>query len=395
MRRPSLCFYVALFLFLYWTSSCTLFVEGFLVAVSAAFIIRHVLAKYALSDPPAKAAILITGCSSGFGRMFALRLAARGVLVFAGVRSKTDGENLILQSKSDANHSSENIVPLMLDVTKDDQISKAVDSVRQVFAQRRGEGYGLYAIVNNAGVLSVDPVEIMPMRKIQQSFEVNTMGPIKITRAFLPLLREWNRQPQQPRASSSSSTSSTSSSPVNSGSRSTQAKVVFISSVLALGSVPFLSVYSATKQAVEAIADGFRFELAPQNIRVSILQPGGFATNLSSSYRETRLDQTTSAFLDKRKPASPASSPSLSRSTQEFYSVAYARFLDGVIGQLGSLPEASPVYRALCSVLFCRLPAPVRVLVGLDACLMALCCLLLPDSVLGWVVSLYFWGTQQ
>ncbi|MBV8637589.1 MAG: SDR family NAD(P)-dependent oxidoreductase [Candidatus Eremiobacteraeota bacterium] len=171
--------------------------------------------------------IIVTGASTGIGYATALRLAESGALVFAGVRKEADRERM------SAVHA--NIRPIILDVTVRADVVRAVDVVR-------ASGSPLRAIVNNAGIAVAGPLEFLPVEALRNQFEVNVIGPIALTQAALPLLRE------------------------------TSGRVVFIGSIASRLSAPFVGPYSASKSALASLADALRQELAPFGISVSLLE---------------------------------------------------------------------------------------------------------------------------
>jgi NAD(P)-dependent dehydrogenase (short-subunit alcohol dehydrogenase family) len=181
--------------------------------------------------------VLITGTSSGIGRSSALTLAAAGWKVFAGVRKAADGNSLLAEAEGE-------IIPLKLDVARQDSVASAIE---RLTAKSGGELHGL---VNNAGVYLPGPLELMSPAEIEQSIAVNLTGLLFVTRACLPLLR------------------------------SARGRIVNISSISGLIALPGVSVYAATKHAVEAITDSLRVELMPFGVRVIAIEPGGVRTPL-------------------------------------------------------------------------------------------------------------------
>src|SRR5579864_668707 len=117
--------------------------------------------------------IVITGASSGIGEACALRLDQLGFRVFAGVRNPADGETLRKKA-------SERLTPVLLDVTSEHSIARAVKTV--------GEA-PLAGLVNNAGIVVAGPVELVPIAQWRKQFEINVIGQVAVTQAFLPLLR--------------------------------------------------------------------------------------------------------------------------------------------------------------------------------------------------------------
>lgn len=176
-------------------------------------------------------AVVVTGASSGIGRATALLLDANGYRVFAGVRTERDGEAL-------REEASESLTPLHLDVTSEDSITQAVALVRGDVA---GELFGL---VNNAGVSLNGPLELLRVSDMRTLMEVNVLGLLAVTRAFIPLLRK------------------------------ARGRLVNISSGHGLLALPDKSVYAASKFAVQAISDSLRLELRPFGVSVSNLVVG-------------------------------------------------------------------------------------------------------------------------
>lgn len=197
-----------------------------------------------------KGAIVITGASTGIGRACAIHFANAGYHVFAGVRKHEDGECLIADVGTMQEHRVK-ITPLMLDVTDGAQIAAAVD----VVAAEAGAD-GVHALINNAGYVVPAPVEIVPIEDLRQQLEINTIGLVAVTQAFLPLLRQT----------------------AQSGSQHHPVTIVNMSSVSGLSSFPLTGPYSASKYAVEALTDALRVELRPWKIRVVAIEPGPVAT---------------------------------------------------------------------------------------------------------------------
>lgn len=181
-------------------------------------------------------AVVVTGASSGIGAATALRLEREGHRVYAGVRRKKDGEALKKQA-------SDRLQPIMLDVTEAGSLAAAAERVSADVGDE-----GLAALVNNAGIAVMGPLEFLPLDRIREQLEVNVVGVIAATQAFLPLLR---RRP---------------------------GRIVNVGSLSGLMAAPFLGAYSASKFALEGVTDALRMELSPWNIRVSIVEPSNTAT---------------------------------------------------------------------------------------------------------------------
>jgi len=182
-------------------------------------------------------AIVITGASSGIGKATALHLDQLGFRVFAGVRKEADGQAL-------SDEASDKLTPILLDVTDDDSIAAAVRTVTEAPSAR------LFGLVNNAGLSINGPLELVPLTEIKKLMDVNVIGLLAVTKAFLPLLRE------------------------------SQGRIVNISSGHGLLAIPDKSAYAASKFAVQAISDALRVELRPFGVSVSCLAVGKVDTEV-------------------------------------------------------------------------------------------------------------------
>ncbi|MGH7998606.1 MAG: SDR family oxidoreductase [Brasilonema sp.] len=185
-----------------------------------------------MSDKQTFGAVVITGASSGIGEASAIYLDKLGYQVFAGVRRNADGEQLIRKT-------SVRLTPLLLDVTDEASIIAAANTVSAAL-----NTVGLVGLVNNAGITIVGPLEFLPVAELRKQLEVNVIGQIAVTQAFLPLLRK------------------------------AQGRVINMSSDLGKISAPLRGPYCASKFALEALTDALRMELQPWGIEVSIIQPG-------------------------------------------------------------------------------------------------------------------------
>jgi len=182
--------------------------------------------------------VVVTGASTGIGRATALRLAALGFRVLAGVRRPPDGERLV----SDASGA---LTTLTLDVTDDGSIEAAAGEV-----ERAAGAAGLRGLVNNAGIAEPAPVELLPLDVLRRQLEVNVVGQVAVTQALLPLLRR------------------------------ARGRIVNVSSVGGRVSSPALGAYSASKFALEALSDSLRIELRPWGIDVVVVEPGSIRTEI-------------------------------------------------------------------------------------------------------------------
>ena len=195
---------------------------------------------------------LVTGASSGIGRATALRLAAAGHHVYAGVRNAADGQQLA-GAAADGQ-----LTPLILDVTDAAHIADAAAAVAAHTA-----GTGLDGLVNNAGIGLACPAELVPLDTFRRQLEVNVTGQLAVTQAFLPMLRR------------------------------AQGRIVVVGTIGVRFSPPFAGPLDATKAAITAIADALRQELAPWRVRVVLIEPASI--NSSAAGKVTRDAATAMA----------------------------------------------------------------------------------------------------
>ncbi len=174
--------------------------------------------------------ILMTGASSGIGKDAAVYWAKAGHQVIAGVRRSEDGEHL--------RNLNPNIEPLILDVTKQDQIAQAWGKISS-----RQSSVGSFNLVNNAGIAVTGPFEALPTEDLRYQFEVNFFGVAQMIRTFLPLLRQ------------------------------TQGRIINVSSVAGKLATPYMSPYCASKFALEGFSDSLRRELKPFGVKVILVEP--------------------------------------------------------------------------------------------------------------------------
>jgi NAD(P)-dependent dehydrogenase (short-subunit alcohol dehydrogenase family) len=180
--------------------------------------------------------VVITGASTGIGRACALHMDRLGWCVFAGIRKDADAASLRAEA-------SERLTPLILDVTDTAAIGEALRVVKEALGAQ-----GLSGLVNNAGIPYGGPVEFLVLDEVRRTFEVNFFGLIAVTQAFLPLLRAG------------------------------RGRIVNMSSNSGMVAMPFVSPYSSSKFAMEALSDSLRVELHPWKIHVSVIQPGAIDT---------------------------------------------------------------------------------------------------------------------
>jgi NAD(P)-dependent dehydrogenase (short-subunit alcohol dehydrogenase family) len=174
--------------------------------------------------------ILVTGASTGIGWATSLNLAEKGWRVFAAVRKEADAQKLL-----DA--SSNKVTPVIMDIVDYESVKRAKRGIEKALG-----GAGLDALFNNAGISVQGPLEIIPIELFEQQIRVNVFGHIFVTQTFLPLLRK------------------------------AQGNIVFTSSESGKMTLPLMGPYSASKFALEAVANAFRIELRPWKVRVSLVE---------------------------------------------------------------------------------------------------------------------------
>ncbi len=188
---------------------------------------------------------LITGASTGIGRATALRLAASGWTVLAGVRDPDAGERLVAEAGTSSG-SSGRLLPLALEVTDAAQVAAAAERVAQESeASSRG---GLDALVNNAGIGIGGPLELVSAEDLRKQFDVNVFAQVAVTQAMLPALRRAG------------------------------GRIVFVSSIGGRVAMAFTAPYAASKHAIEAFGDALRVELRTSGVQVALVEPGSVAT---------------------------------------------------------------------------------------------------------------------
>jgi len=187
----------------------------------------------------AQKAVLITGASTGIGRLTAEQLAADGYFVYAGARKAGDLEAL---NKID------NIMAVRLDVTVQEEIDAAVKLIES-------EGRGLWGVVNNAGINIIDPLIEARESDLKFLFDVNVFGIFRVTKAFAPMIIE------------------------------AEGRIVNISSIAGVlsGGLPAYGPYFMSKHAVEAYTDQLSFEMASFGVKVSAVEPGNFGSAIGTS----------------------------------------------------------------------------------------------------------------
>jgi NAD(P)-dependent dehydrogenase (short-subunit alcohol dehydrogenase family) len=283
------------------------------------------------SGAPPRGAVVITGASSGIGRTCALSLDALGFRVFAGVRKSSDGESL-------RRVSSARLTTLFIDVTDEQSIAAAAEEV-----SREVGDAGLVGLVNNAGIAIPGPLEYLPLEELRRQIEINLVGQLAVTQAFLPLLRR------------------------------ARGRMVNVSSLAGKLSTPFNGAYGAAKHGMEALSDTLRMELAPWGIQVSVVEPGAIATHMPK-----KLSRDAQAVLG-----------SLPSEGRERYGSAFETYVRVLAehAQSGSPPEV--VSQKIIHALTARTPR-TRYPAGAHARRLLTLYRLLPDRLFDQVIFRFF-----
>jgi len=187
--------------------------------------------------------VLITGTSTGFGRVTPELLAARGWRVFAAMRDlkRKDPPERALKDAG----LSERVTFVQLDVTDPASIEAAVATLLSK------TGNTLDAVVHNAGIAVAGVLEDLPDADIRRVMETNFFGVLKLTRALLPIFRAQGR-----------------------------GRIVLLSSQAALAGQPGNSMYCASKWALEGWAESLAYEVDPFGIDVVLIEPGPYRTEI-------------------------------------------------------------------------------------------------------------------
>lgn len=278
-------------------------------------------------------AVVITGASTGIGAACALHLDRLGFAVFAGVRKSEDG--LALQTSG-----SDRLVPVELDVTDLTTIRRAQAVVSEATKDR-----GLFGLINNAGIAVVGPLEAVPISDFRQQLEVNVIGQVAVTQAFLPLVRQ------------------------------ARGRIINMGSIAGLSTMPLMGPYSASKFALEAITDALRLEVQQWGIHVSIVEPGAIATPIWNKSTIEAAEREAATETELRTLYKPV--------------VAAVR---KVVGEASKRAISSDAVATVVEEALTASSPKTRYLVGTDAKLRALMVKLLPDRIsdrmLTWILKL-------
>ncbi len=201
-------------------------------------------------------AVVVTGASAGIGRKVTETLAASGFHVFAGARKAADMEAL---------NALPNVTGVRLDVNSSADVAAAVETVR-------ASGHVLHGLVNNAGVVVIDPVLSTTAEDFDFQMQANVYGVFRVTKAFAPLVIE------------------------------ARGRILNVSSISAFLSDPATAAYTMSKLAVEGFTNVLATELAPQGVAVIAIEPGAYNTGILKPALERSKTKGFSADRSAMKP---------------------------------------------------------------------------------------------
>jgi NAD(P)-dependent dehydrogenase (short-subunit alcohol dehydrogenase family) len=196
-----------------------------------AAVLAVVITQSAVAQDSTKVkAVLVTGASSGVGLAITEYLAGHGFYVYAGARKEEDLKRL---------NTMKNVSSVRLDVTKQADVDAAVQFVTK-------QGRGLFGVINNAGVASIGELTQTSDQDVLWQYDINVMGPLRVNRAFLPLLKQ------------------------------SKGRTAIIGSLSAFVAGAAGGGYGMTKAAAEMYTDTLALELAESDVKVGIIDPGSF-----------------------------------------------------------------------------------------------------------------------
>src|SRR5215207_3274673 len=267
--------------------------------------------------------VLVTGSSTGIGEATVLHLRELGFDPIAAVRKDEDAERLEGQG----------LRTTRIDVTDADQIAAAREALGD---------QPLAGLVNNAGTAVAAPVEFLPIDRLRQQLEINLIGQVAVTQAFLPALRR------------------------------ARGRIVNVSSIGGRVALPLVSAYNASKFGLEGLSDSLRRELRGQGVDVILIEPGGVKTPIWS-----KANRLADEMIGNDLP------PEAER--------FYGRLIEAVRAQTVGIEqergiEPREVAEAIGTALTARRPR-ARYLVGRDAKIRGPMAKLLPDRVMDRLIA--------
>lgn len=287
------------------------------------------------SFKPRKEIVLITGCSSGLGHALAERLIeSKNYKVVVTAREGSFARLKTMFSES------EDVMLCRLDVTRDDQISEIVNEVCLHWG-------GIDVLVNNAGICYRSVIEHMDIVAEMTQLKTNYLGPMSLVRSILPIMREQGG-----------------------------GKIINVSSVSGMVSMPTMASYSASKHALEGASEAMWYECRPYGIKVTLVEPGFIN---SDSFKHVVYSKKAELSVNLNGPHS------------EYYE-SMTPFIESLMRRTFATPQG--IAKKIEKLIETESP-PLRVRVTWDAKIFALIKKLLPSSLFHHIMFLFIPGTKH
>jgi short-subunit dehydrogenase len=268
--------------------------------------------------------VLITGASSGVGKIIAQTLMENGYKVYGTSRKPIETSSQIIRNTKNGKGFIEMIT---LDVRSDDSIKRAVEYV----VKKEGK---IDILINNAGFGIAGAIEDTSPEEAFEQFDTNFFGILRMCRNIIPIMRA-----------------------------NKNGLIINISSVAGLISIPFQSMYSASKYALEAFSQALRIELKPFGINVVLIEPGDMKTGFTSNRKVVKAANESSVYKEQ-----------------------FTRSLNTMIKDEMTSPSPGIVAKAVIKLLKMRKP-PVRIVIGIKYKIIVFLKRLLPARFVEYVVS--------
>jgi NAD(P)-dependent dehydrogenase (short-subunit alcohol dehydrogenase family) len=201
-----------------------------------------------------KKIVLITGSSSGFGRLLVEAFLTRDWIVLGSLRNAQRAEEIFHE---EIDRYRGRFFPVSLDVARKEDHTAVSEFLAREFGGR------LDCLINNAGYGLFGVLEELSEQQIRDQMEVNFFGPALLTRRLLPQLR------------------------------ASRGRIINISSVMGYFSMPHASMYAASKYALEALSEALYHELKPHGVQVALVEPGGFRTDFGRNQQWGEANRAT------------------------------------------------------------------------------------------------------
>nr|XP_027200186.1 D-beta-hydroxybutyrate dehydrogenase, mitochondrial-like [Dermatophagoides pteronyssinus] len=249
--------------FYFWLSFLLLLISFF--ALSWSFFAALFLPTQWLT--PVDKVILITGCDSGIGLEIAKYLHSKGSIIIATVLSRSSPGALELKTLK---LNEDRIFLIELNLIDSKNLHESIEKIRKILDERKCE---LHALINNAGICVFGEFDFQTFKQIESQINVNFLGTIHLTKLLLPMIIK------------------------------SKSRIINLSSVNALVPFPGLSVYSATKKAIETFSESLSIEMKKFNVKTVCIRLGDYAklTNIMVNHRKIMKDQLEQFDESKRR----------------------------------------------------------------------------------------------